>query len=165
MGQWRFKEESNRLGIWFRAAIYLILVSPVHPSNMHSGRENVQERLDRALCNQQWMTTFHDCRITHLPRTRSDHNLLLLSDGSPRRQLRRDTHFRVQAAWFLHPNFENILRECWMNDYRQPLKNKLQFLQQTLSQWNKCMFGNIFECTFRCMARGSRVSRKHSNSE
>lgn len=31
VGQWRFKEESNRLGIWFRAAIYLILVSPVHP--------------------------------------------------------------------------------------------------------------------------------------
>lgn len=38
-------------------------------SNMRRGMANILERLDRAFCNQKWITTFPNCQVTHLPRS------------------------------------------------------------------------------------------------
>lgn len=47
-------------------------------TNMRKGEANIQEWLDRALANSSWLERFGDSQVIHLPRTRSDHNPLLL---------------------------------------------------------------------------------------
>lgn len=47
--------------------------------NMRSGLANIQERLDRAMCNQEWQDLFSDTVVKHLPRVKSDHVPLLIT--------------------------------------------------------------------------------------
>lgn len=55
-------------------------------SNLRRGKENVQERLDRAICNYRWMRLFPDSHIWHLPRSKSDHNPILVGHRESQRQ-------------------------------------------------------------------------------
>lgn len=47
-------------------------------NNMRKGVDNVQERLDKAFGNQRWLQRFRDCQVRHLPRSRSNHNPLIV---------------------------------------------------------------------------------------
>lgn len=85
-------------------------------SNMRSRLENVQERLDMAMCNQEWLRAFPSHRVLHLPRSRSDHHPVLIQ---PRRATdipHCKAPFRLQATWFLHSKFEEFLHKCWTED-------------------------------------------------
>ena len=69
--------------------------------NRQDGDDLVQERLDRAICNLEWMERFPDCIVQHLTRVGSDHcplfilfqppttKNLLFSDSMPTGQRRR----------------------------------------------------------------------------
>lgn len=50
-------------------------------TNMRKGLANVQERLDKALCNHGWLHMFASARVSHLTRTCFDHCPMLVSDG------------------------------------------------------------------------------------
>lgn len=82
-------------------------------SNLRKGLANVQERLDRVLCNHGWLNGFSKACVVHLSRTRSDHCPVMVHDGTRdcRQQLMKP--FRLQVAWFLHPKFEAFLEQCW----------------------------------------------------
>lgn len=54
--------------------------SPFTWTNLRAGLANIQQRLDRALCNLQWLTKFPGYHVLHLPRTRSDHSPLLVRE-------------------------------------------------------------------------------------
>ncbi|KAK6123881.1 hypothetical protein DH2020_042372 [Rehmannia glutinosa] len=47
-------------------------------TNMQHGDNNIQERLDRALANDVWISQFPYYRVTHLLRVKSDHNPLTI---------------------------------------------------------------------------------------
>ncbi|CAL5422617.1 unnamed protein product [Camellia sinensis] len=47
-------------------------------TNNQKGLANIMERLDRALCNSKWRTMFPEATVRILPRTYSDHSLLLV---------------------------------------------------------------------------------------
>lgn len=38
----------------------------------------IMERLDRILANEQWLKIFSNATVTHLPKTYSDHNPILV---------------------------------------------------------------------------------------
>lgn len=82
-------------------------------SNMRKGRFQVQERLDRAFGNQLWLDLFPNTRVHHLPRSRSDHHPISIQDGSLSARSGKSNVFRVQAAWFCHPQFEQFLVDSW----------------------------------------------------
>lgn len=47
---------------------------PTHTwTNSRGGKENIIERLDRAICNRAWDLKFTNGILDHLPRTHSDH--------------------------------------------------------------------------------------------
>lgn len=121
-------------------------------SNMRSGAANVQERLDRALGNHQWIIRFLECRVTHLPQSRSDHHPIMVHDVLRQQRHRQQGVFKLQAAWFTHPAFETFLQQCWMEDRRRDLVSKLEFLKNSLGQWNRQMFGNIFDRKYKVLA-------------
>ncbi|KAJ4822057.1 hypothetical protein Tsubulata_011510 [Turnera subulata] len=80
--------------IWFLAAIYasptraiskrlwddlVQLEGSVTGPWLLAGDFNVSKRLDRALANAEWRTTFDDASVYHLPRAKSNHAPLLIS--------------------------------------------------------------------------------------
>lgn len=128
-------------------------------SNMRKGVANIQECLDRAFGNRLWFTMYGSTRVTHLPRSRSDQTPLLLRDTLlPSPPNRRP--FRVQAAWFQHSGFEPFLTRYWENIATMELIPTMTSVQHTLGQWNRNVFGNIFDRKSRCLARLAGVQRK-----
>ncbi|KAL7163540.1 hypothetical protein ACSBR2_039615 [Camellia fascicularis] len=47
-------------------------------SNNRTGLANTMEKLDRALCNDEWRTTFSEGAVRNLPRSYSDHFPLIV---------------------------------------------------------------------------------------
>ncbi|GMP53441.1 hypothetical protein CsSME_00018893 [Camellia sinensis var. sinensis] len=47
-------------------------------SNNRKGWANTMVRLDRAMCNTEWRTTFPDGSVWNLPRTYSDHSPMMV---------------------------------------------------------------------------------------
>lgn len=50
--------------------------------NMRKRVANIQECLDRALGNRQWIVRFGTARVSHLPRSQSNHHPFLLQDSN-----------------------------------------------------------------------------------
>lgn len=75
--------------------------------------QNIHERLDRGLCNRLWLELFPDDTLTHLARTYSDHCPILLRPVVQRRS-RHVRLFRILKAWFLHPQFWEVVEEAWI---------------------------------------------------
>ncbi|XP_028103837.1 uncharacterized protein LOC114302922 [Camellia sinensis] len=70
----RFLENINRYGL-----MDLGCTGPKFTwSNNRQGLANTMERLDRALCNAEWRTTFPEGAVRNLPRTYSDHSHLMI---------------------------------------------------------------------------------------
>lgn len=59
----------------------------------------VKERLDRGVCNPQWLLQFPESSILHLPQ--------LKSDGLGSRP------FRFLASWLTHEDFHKVVESTW----------------------------------------------------
>lgn len=92
---------------------------------LFNGHSRIFERLDRALCNNEWRFRFPNAVVRVLPRvTFSDHHPLLIfphgmaaGPALPK--------FRFENAWVLHPSYHEIILQNWSNDglLDQNLKN------------------------------------------
>lgn len=78
------------------------------------GRANIHERLDRSLCNRAWFL-FLDFYVRHVPRTLSDHLLLLLYARHDNVTMRREKSFKMLTTWLYHPSFLELVEGCWAN--------------------------------------------------
>lgn len=72
-------------------------------------------RLDRALCNFEWLASFPHTKVTHLARIASDHAPILISteadcEGNDERK------FKFEAAWVRHSDFNNCMERTWNRD-------------------------------------------------
>ena len=75
----------------------------------------IQERLDRAFANQDWMNLYSEASVTHLTRVHSDHcPILLCLDKLSALRLTRP--FRFQPVWMSHPLFTSVLESNWASD-------------------------------------------------
>lgn len=117
----------------------------------------IRKRLDRAFCNMRWRILFSEAMVRTLPRTHGDHSPLLLNIqglAPPRRDKRP---FRFEAAWLLHPDFQNFLVTNWAQDTE--LNEAITEFIEAIKKWNKEIFGNIFERKKRILARLVGIQR------
>ncbi|CAI9099770.1 OLC1v1036634C1 [Oldenlandia corymbosa var. corymbosa] len=94
---------------------------------IHLGKKQCHERLDRVLANDEWIATFSDTLVKHLTRVASDHSPLLIRmkvgvDVIPNRK-----SFRYLAAWESHKSWLQWLRKNWC--VNEPLILALQNLE------------------------------------
>jgi exonuclease III len=66
-------------------------------SNHKSGRDNIRERLDCGLANQDWIQIFPNSLLNYFPASQSDHCPILLSSAGTYRDLPKP--FRFEAFW------------------------------------------------------------------
>lgn len=107
-------------------------------------------RLDRFLIHSEWLSRFI-WKQWGLSRILSDHCPVILKvdarDWGPK-------PFRFLNAWTLHPNFKQMVKECWESSIIQGwagfrVARKLKGLKRALKSWNKEVFGGMFRKVFR----------------
>lgn len=108
-------------------------------------------RLDRALGNMEWRTSFSNTCVLHLPRFHSDHSpILVKSKASPLNG--RSNSFRFQAAWYSHPNFAEWLAS-FCDTCDSTISDKTKSFTEKVKIWSRDVFGDINKKKKRLQAR------------
>ncbi|KAI9123417.1 hypothetical protein K1719_004717 [Acacia pycnantha] len=118
------------------------------------GLERVFKRLDRCLCNVNWLERFDDAEIRVIPRVGSDHHPLLIKMVLDSSRV-GDQIFRYEVAWQMHGGFEEFVRNSWKEE--EVINEMLVLLQQELKQWNKDVFGRVELCKKRILNRLNEI--------
>lgn len=75
-------------------------------ANNQGGRKLVLQRLDRGVATADWINTFPNSKIFHLPNYASDHlPILLRTEIRPRRKAKP---FKVEQWWSIHSEFQEL---------------------------------------------------------
>jgi hypothetical protein len=114
-------------------------------SNGRRGARHTERRLDRAICNQDWMDACTTLGCSTLVRNQSDHYPLLLNFTN--HNLAFKSSFKFMRMWTLHDNCKDVIAASW-NDVvigcpMYVLNTKLKRLKDKLKIWNKEIFGNV----------------------
>ena len=114
---------------------------PIHGVRFTWRRNDSKSRLDRALCDREWLRKFPNMNLLGLCRSFSDHNPLLLlmevcKNWGPK-------PFRCDDAWFQHQQFKNFIVNEWRNIPNVPLHTKLKVLKAPLRTWRKENFDHM----------------------
>ncbi|KAF7826284.1 Transposon TX1 uncharacterized 149 kDa protein [Senna tora] len=107
-----------------------------------NGRRNddvVWARLDRALCNSDWLHNFPCTTFCSLPVAASDHSPLIINSSGDRPFCKRP--FRFENLWLMFERCNSIVRSTWdINITASPdiiVHEKLNLLRGNLKIWNK----------------------------
>ncbi|KAL0282700.1 UNVERIFIED_CONTAM: hypothetical protein Sradi_7254200 [Sesamum radiatum] len=107
----------------------------------------LRQRLNRVLISRCWMTVFPKMQVAHLELSRSDHRGLLVEAECTVEQ--KVSSFRFQHMWTTHSEFLGVV--CWNCQYptvgsgMMRLQQELTRLKHCLKEWNKTVFGNVFD--------------------
>lgn len=104
----------------------------------------VWERLDRAICNFEWINWLPHTYYEVLP-TASDHSPILIHMEQQHHAKKR--YFKFEAMWTKHESCKDVIKNAWNTTTQGSAAYKLISKQKNtaknLSQWNKSVFGNI----------------------
>ncbi|MBA0699030.1 hypothetical protein Goari_000703 [Gossypium aridum] len=78
----------------------------------HTTSNNIHERLDRAIVNDEWWSLFSNYEVSHLSHFFSDHCPLLLN-SKVKSLSTKVHHFRFEAAWLLEDSCETMVKKLW----------------------------------------------------
>ncbi|XP_058005333.1 uncharacterized protein LOC131181321 [Hevea brasiliensis] len=74
----------------------------------------VQERLDRALANLNWLDYFHNCRLSNLSHSVSDHSPMFLYFEFRWFSFKRG-RFKFEIAWLINNDLKEVVRKYWVS--------------------------------------------------
>ncbi|KAK4259900.1 hypothetical protein QN277_006188 [Acacia crassicarpa] len=94
--------------------------------------------LDRILANEQWLNSFPDASVTHLPFFKSDHRPLLVRINTHEVPKKPNRPFRFIAAWALHENFDGLVSRSWKANI--PWTQNINQFAVDCSSWNINVF-------------------------
>ncbi|XP_019455087.1 PREDICTED: uncharacterized protein LOC109356210 [Lupinus angustifolius] len=106
---------------------------------------NTERRLDRAICNEDWINNLSQVSCCYLPRLASDHHPLMLNLSNVNSF--RPSSFRFHKMWLQNKDYKRLVSHTWhsrvLGCHMYILSQKLTILKQELKYWNKTVFGNI----------------------
>lgn len=110
----------------------------------------IRTRIDKCHATANWLALFLESKGQHLPRTRSDHNPIILKTDF--RQAIGLKPFRFETMWLSHPDFWTLVRNTW-NNGNSTLQDTIYTFAQKVAAWNKEVFGNIYKQKKQLLAR------------
>ncbi|MCI24021.1 hypothetical protein A2U01_0045204, partial [Trifolium medium] len=72
----------------------------------------IEERLDRAMVNSDWLLLFPDAKLLNLIASHSDHSPILLQN-SPMVRIGRTYSFRFENSWLQEDDIEEVVEDGW----------------------------------------------------
>jgi hypothetical protein len=122
------------------------------------GGQRIYERLDRALCNDQWRLKFPDAFVKVLTRLDfSDHHPILISPIQVP-HLTAERQFRFESAWLLEDNYENMLQSSWNQD--EAIINNLNTVMTNIREWKFHTFEQILRQKKEIIGRLNGIQRR-----
>ncbi|KAG8473137.1 hypothetical protein CXB51_035140 [Gossypium anomalum] len=103
-------------------------------------RGNTHERIDRALANDPWISTFSYTLVYHLPHIKSDHRPILIKTN-PALNFPKGRPFCFLSGWTKHANFKDLVFEKWW--YSGNMATSLSEFTSHVKDWNKSVYGFI----------------------
>lgn len=103
-------------------------------------RRELLERLDWCIVNKNWLNTWPESNVLHLPKFHSDHRPLLLKVGEDS-QGQVPKPFRFINPWVTHEGFGNLITQSW-NEGHDYYSSYLSF-KFACEKWNREVFGFI----------------------
>lgn len=109
----------------------------------------ITSRLDRFLISESILVDGITVESDILPSGGSDHwpiSLIVEIQGTP-----RNKPFRFKKFWLEHPNFLTMVGKWWSEPLEEIgskmflLQKKLKIIKNRIKEWNKTVFGNIFQ--------------------
>lgn len=139
IGQFRCDRSITEFVDWVND-LHLIDI-PLQGMRFTWGRLDSQSKLDRCLCENDWLLKFLRLKLEGLKRSFSDHNPLLLSlekieNWGPK-------PFRCFDVWFSNPEFKSFVHKEWEDLPNLNLVNKMKALKEPIKSWSKEKFGEI----------------------
>lgn len=110
--------------------------------NYKMGHALIKEQIDKTYCNVLWRECFPEAFVRNLPRTKSDHHLILIA-LNPNQEI--DKHlkpFHFEMAWMYHANFRQFVSSEWKLNPTD-ISNSFSSFVDKLSYWNTKVFDNI----------------------
>ncbi|XP_057811484.1 uncharacterized protein LOC131025709 [Salvia miltiorrhiza] len=95
----------------------------------------VEERLARAMANNDWKALFPETTLIPLTVTMSDHMPILLKckNVALASVTRR---FRFENKWCLESDLQNVVKNCWTNLQGISVTNRLMAVSESLTVWS-----------------------------
>eukprot|EP00253_Pinus_taeda_P013336 PITA_13336 len=118
-------------------------------NNRRGGDKLIASRLDRFLISESIIMDGITAESDILPSGVSDHSpisLIVEVLGTA-----RNKSFRFEKFWLDHPNFLEMVKKWWSEPLEISgskifnLQKKLKITKQKIKDWNKSVFGNIFQ--------------------
>jgi hypothetical protein len=115
------------------------------------GDDYIEERIDRAVANSSWLTSFTWHSVEVLVAITSYHNPILLkfNEDAPVTCPSRTGRYgkKFEASWTFDPEWKQVMSDSWVGNFaaRSPLSRvhkKLLACQHDLSTWSWHKFGN-----------------------
>eukprot|EP00253_Pinus_taeda_P016264 PITA_16264 len=146
----------NRDAEAFTDFIETVKLVDIHPksglftwNNRRGGDRLIASRLDRFLISESIIMDGIIAESDILPSGGSDHwliSLIVEVQGTP-----RNKPFRFENFWLDHPNFLEMVKKWWSEPLEVRgskmfnLQKKLKATKEKIKDWNKTVFGNIFQ--------------------
>lgn len=130
---WSCVNHCNLINLVFKGCRY------TWPNHRKHSKGLILERLDRCFSNSSWLDYYPNVSITHLPKTHSDHNSLLVKLSSQNNPLSHKS-FRLEKYWLDHPEFQNIIRSSWQN---RNLSEAISHFKDKATSWSNTTFGDF----------------------
>ncbi|XP_073353716.1 uncharacterized protein [Aegilops tauschii subsp. strangulata] len=118
--------------------------------NKREGDDNIQVRLDRAVCNGDFLSIFPETLVEHLMTEESDHQVILVRalETAPNEHARGPRPFRFEEAWTRHDQYDSMVEAAWMgaDSGEKDIAAFCQRLARTagsMQLWAREIFGSI----------------------
>lgn len=118
-------------------------------------KRGLSQLLDRVICNMRWDSFASNCSVRNIQHLKSDHRPILFSFQPTKSKGNR--LFRCLAGWFCRAYFRNVVSRSWNNDTMA--MDSLENLKGAISEWNKKVYGNIFQRKRKLVGELKRVQK------
>lgn len=124
--------------------------------------KHIFERLDRALCNDQWRITFPNVGVRVLPHVEfSDvHPILISLNSMSLFPFKR--RFRFECAQISHASYRQFMEEQWRNDV--DLIHNVVNMEHQFTEWKYNVLGSINVRKKNLLAKIGGIQRRIQES-
>lgn len=143
---WKYISHCNLIDLGYKGCKF------IWSNHRKRSKGLIMERFDRIFINDNWLDFFPTAFVTHLPKTYSDHNPLLLT-LSNNNIYSGPRPFRLESFWCNYPDFVNIINSSWSNNLITTSGN----FQKNVLQWKNTTFGDFLKKKRTILARLSGI--------
>ncbi|XP_074301301.1 uncharacterized protein LOC141632678 [Silene latifolia] len=130
-------------------------------TNKQDPLTRVWSKLDRALVNQQWISSFPTSNALFMESGLSDHSLVVVQ---VQEDIKTQKRFSFLNSWIRHPNYDTIVREAWSfpvaGNPMFRLFTKLKKVKHALNRFRRENFSDL-----TCRVNASKLQLKDCQKE